>query len=151
MVGDHQRHPHRQLAAAHAPKQIEQGVVLLADKDRHRWAVIREIHPVGAVQTLSQGSSRGADRLPRQPKTLQLPFNAAQKEAGALIAVVVGVHDVAAVGGHPTGKLPHQPRLVWADHLQDGGGGRHGAGSFSCRSSTQGSGRLQIASDYRPF
>jgi hypothetical protein len=39
--------------------------------------------------------------------------------------VVIGMHDVAAVGGNPTGELAHQAGLIRADHLKDGRGSRH--------------------------
>ena len=121
VVADHQRHPHRQLARAGAPEQVEQAVVLLAHEDRHRRPVIGEGHLELAIKPFGQGLGRGANRLPRQAEARQLPFDPAEEQAGALVAVVVGVDDVAAIGRHPAGQLPHQTRPVRADHLQDGG------------------------------
>ena len=68
---------------------------------------------------------RGANRFPGQAKALQLPLNPAEEQPSTLVTVVIGVHDVAAVGCHPTRELPHQPGLIWADHLQDRCGGAH--------------------------
>ena len=62
-------------------------------------------------------------------EALELPLNPTQEQARPLVAVVVGVDDVAAVARHPTGELPHKPRLIRANHLKDGGGSRHGMAS----------------------
>lgn len=68
---------------------------------------------------------RRGDRWPRQPETLLLPLQAAQKQPSTRVGVVVGMADVAAVGCHPTRQLAHQPRPVRADQLQDDGRRRH--------------------------
>ena len=98
-------------------------------------------HYYTAAEALGQGGGGRINGLAGQAEALQLPLDAAEEQACSLIAVVVGVHDVAAIGRHPARELPHQPRLIGADHLQDGGGGRHGGVSPSvgalCRLGTQ--------------
>ena len=131
MVGHHQGHPHRQLPGAHPPEQIQQAVVLLAHKDGHSGLLIREGHLLLAAQPLGQGRRRRSNSLVGQAETLKLPLNTAQKQAGTLIAVVIGMHDVAAIARHPTGELPHQAGLVLADHLKDGRSSRHGGAGRS--------------------
>ena len=69
---------------------------------------------------------RGAYGIPRYAKAIQLPLNPADEQASALVTVVIGVHDIAAIGCHPTRELPHQPGLIGADHLENRSGGRHG-------------------------
>ncbi len=131
MITDHQRHLHRKFTGASAPKQIQQAMVLLAHEDRGGSAVIGEIHLVGTAQPIRQRSGGGANRLARQAETLQLPLNATEKKASTLIAVVIGVNDVAAVGGNPTGEFAHQAGLIRTDHLKDGRSSRHGGAGRS--------------------
>ena len=126
MVGDHQRHRHRQFAGAGAPEQIQQHMLLAAHKDRHPRDLIGEVQLPLPPEAPGQGMGSGADRLPRQAETLQIPLQPAEEHSGASVGVVIGVADVAAVARHPAGDLAHQAGPVGADQLQDGAGRSHG-------------------------
>ena len=68
---------------------------------------------------------RWTDGLPGQAEALELPLDPTKEQASPLITVVIGVHDIAAVGCHPTRELSDQPRLIGADHLENRRGRRH--------------------------
>ena len=104
-------------------------MVLLTDEDRHRRTLVGEGDRLFTAEALRQGRRRRRNRFPGETEALKLPLNATEEQTRPLVAVVVGMDDVAAVARHPTGELPHKPRLIRANHLKDGGGSRHGMAS----------------------
>ena len=119
VVGDDQRHLHRQFTALHPPQQILKAVGLLAGEDRHPRHCIGKVQLSLTVQTLLQCCSCLGQGSPRQTEAIEIPLDPTEKQPCPRIGVVVGVADVAAVGGHPTCQLTDQPRTIRADHLQD--------------------------------
>ena len=126
MIGNHQRHLHRQLTALHTPEQIHQTMTLLARENRNLRPGIRKMQLCLTGESLRECLCSCRQSLTRNPESLQLPFDPAEKHAGAGIGVMVGMADVATIGCHPAGKLTHQSRTIRTDQLQDHGRCRHG-------------------------
>ncbi len=99
VVGDHEAHLDRQLAAPPAPEQVEQAVVLARDEDRHALGRLRvDDPPLHAHRRAHLGGERVGERgtAPGEAREVELH---AQEEAPALVVgrILVGLRDVGAL------------------------------------------------------
>ena len=104
-------------------------MVLFAHQDGHPRMIIGEVKLRFSAQTFCQAMHGGRDGLPGQTKTLQSPFDPAEKQTSASISVMIGVMNVPPVCSHPSSELTDESRTIRADQLQDdrdGGQGRTG-------------------------
>ena len=77
------------------------------------------------TKPLSQGLSSLEQCIPGNAKSLELPFNPAEKEPRSCVGVVIGMANVAAIGCHPTRQFTDKARAVGTDHLKDDRGVTH--------------------------
>ena len=78
-----------------------------------------------ATKPLSKGLSCLGEGIPWNPKSLELPFNAAEKKPRSSVSVVIGMANAAAIGCHPTRQFADQARTIGTDHLEDDRGVTH--------------------------
>ena len=77
------------------------------------------------TQPLSQSLSSLEQGIPGNAKSLELPFDPAEKQPRSGIGVVIGMANVAAIGCHPTRQFTDQARTIGTDHLKDDRGVTH--------------------------
>jgi len=77
------------------------------------------------TKPLSQGLSSLEQGIPGNTKTLELPFNPAEKQPRSGVGVVIGMANVSAIGCHPTRQFADQAWTIGADHLKDDRGVTH--------------------------